>query len=88
MLSLTLLFSDGGGSGVSQMSFSTDGVSYTSPAAYGTSATFVLTGPDGLYTVYTRVTDVAGNSVVVTRSVRLDRTGIARLPVAPAVFLV
>jgi len=42
---------------------------------YGAIAAVTLPGPDGLFTVAVRVTDVAGNVVTVLKQVRLDTTG-------------
>jgi Bacterial Ig domain len=73
-LALALNFTDTGGSGVSQMAFAVNGGAYSAPAAYAPSKTLLLSGADGLYSVSTQVTDLAGNSVVVTKTVVLDTT--------------
>lgn len=60
--------------GVATMSFSQDGMSWTSPAPYQPSVTLNLGGSDGLHTVWVRVTDGAGNvSAPVRASIYLDR---------------
>jgi hypothetical protein len=74
-LALTLNFADTGGSGLSQKAFAVNGGSFTAPVAYGTSTTLPLAGPDGVYSIGTRVTDIAGNVVIVTKTVLLDRAG-------------
>jgi hypothetical protein len=75
VLALTLSFTDTGGSGPAQKAFAVNGGTFSTPAAYSTSSTVTLAGADGLYSVATRVTDLAGNAVVVTRTVLLDRIG-------------
>ncbi|MBI1977478.1 MAG: hypothetical protein HYS55_01855, partial [Candidatus Omnitrophica bacterium] len=63
------------GSGVSQMSFSQDGVTYTAPEAYNTSKTWTFSTGDGNKTVWVKFKDLSGlwsNPVSVT--VLLDTT--------------
>jgi len=73
-LSLKLSFSDA--AGLVSMAFSFDGgVTYGSSVAYASSASLTLSGADGLYTISVVVVDGAGNPAIVTRQVRLDRTG-------------
>jgi hypothetical protein len=75
-LSVQLAFTDQG-TGLGQMAFSTDGgTTYGSTASYATSGSTTIAGADGLYTIAVKVTDVAGNSVVIGgRVIRLDTTG-------------
>jgi hypothetical protein len=51
----------GGLSGCSQMQFSNDGTTYSSPEAYSTTKAWTLTTGDGTKTVYSRFKDGAGN---------------------------
>jgi hypothetical protein len=76
-LLLQLTFADNvGGSGLSKMAVSSDGGSTFEPEEdYGSIAAVTLPGPDGVYTVAVRVTDVAGNVVTVLKQVQLDTTG-------------
>jgi len=76
-LLLQLTFADSvGGSGLSRMAVSSDGGGTFEPDEdYGAIAAVTLPGPDGLFTVAVRVTDVAGNVVTVLKQVRLDTTG-------------
>jgi len=60
-VTLTLAASDTGGSGLAQMQFSNDGVSWSAWQAYATSKSWTLTSGDGTKTVYARFSDVAGN---------------------------
>jgi hypothetical protein len=71
-LGLTLSFS-GAPAGLYQMAFSVNGGAYSTPVAYGSTATVPLSGPDGLYTVSARITDYAGNSATFSQQVDLDR---------------
>jgi hypothetical protein len=62
-----------GQSGVKRMSFSLDGVNWTTPEAYATSKTFKLPAGDGKKTVYVKYFDKAGNvSLVYSKSIILD----------------
>jgi hypothetical protein len=75
-LSLALSFSDTGAAGLSQLEISVDGgATWAAAEDYITAEAAALTGADGVKTVAVRVADAAGNSVVVTRQVRLDRSG-------------
>ena len=72
---LALTWSDGAGSGVAQMRFSSDGAHWT-PWGEQVAATraYTLPGPDGYNTVRVQYRDVAGNrSSVVSDYIRLDR---------------
>ena len=63
------------GSGISTMSFSTDGTNWTAPATYATSKTFTLSSGDGTKTVFVKYYDKAGNaSAVYSKSILLDMT--------------
>ncbi len=74
-LSIQMSFSDVG-TGLGQMAFSTNGgTSYGTAVAYATTGSVTISGADGLYTVAARVSDRAGNSVVVSQVIRLDTTG-------------
>jgi hypothetical protein len=73
-LTLALSFTDA--HGPATMAFSTDGVNYSTAVPYASSGPVTLpSATNGLYTVYVRVTDLAGNSAVFSRTVRLDTTG-------------
>jgi hypothetical protein len=74
-LALGLSFSDGG-SGMSEMAFSSSGGAPFQPSQpYASTGALTLLGPDGVYTVAVLVTDLAGNSLTTTKDVRLDTTG-------------
>lgn len=75
-VNLGLSFSDSGGASLSQMQFSNDGSSYSTLESYATSKSgWALVAGDGPKTVYTRVTDTAGNtSTAVTDTIVLDGT--------------
>jgi hypothetical protein len=73
VIAITLAVTDSD-TGVSQIALSTDGAkTYGAPFAYSSKATVTL-GPDGLYTIAVRVTDVAGNAAVAMLPMRLDTT--------------
>jgi hypothetical protein len=75
-LSLGLTFSDAGAGGLGTLEISVDGgVTWTPAENYTATEAAALTGSDGVKTVAVRVTDAAGNAVVVTKQVRLDRSG-------------
>ena len=62
-------------SGVSQMRFSNDGVSFGSFANFAASASHTLASPDGTKVVHVQFSDVAGNvSTAVTDGITLDGT--------------
>ena len=70
---VTLTLSASDASGVSQMRFSSDGVTFGSPVAYATSAAWVLAGGDGIKTVYVQFKDTVGNwSGSVAANITLD----------------
>ena len=75
-VTLTLLAQDNpGGSGLSQMQFSNDGATYTTPEAYASSKSWTLSTGDGTKTVYAKFKDVAGNwSTPVSDTIILDTT--------------
>ncbi|HNV86833.1 MAG TPA: Ig-like domain repeat protein, partial [Candidatus Omnitrophota bacterium] len=61
------------GSGMNTMSFSTDGKTWTAPAAYSATKSFTLPSGDGKKTVYVKYFDKAGNaSAVYSKSIILD----------------
>ena len=73
-LALALSFADA--HGLALLEISTDGgATWTEAQEYLDAEAAILTGADGVYTVAVRVTDTAGNSTVVTKQVRLDRSG-------------
>jgi hypothetical protein len=78
-ISLSLSYGDNaGGSGLSQMRISVDGGStWTAWLAYSSSYSLTLPSPDATYTVVVQVADRAGNYVLTTRQVVLDRTAAA-----------
>ncbi|MGI6294979.1 MAG: GerMN domain-containing protein [Armatimonadota bacterium] len=60
-------------SGMSQMQFSTNGTSYSTPEAYATSKSYTLPSGDGSKTVYAKFKDKVGNwSAPVSASIVLD----------------
>ena len=65
------------------MAFSNDGVSYSAGVPFSTSAVRTLEAGDGQKTVWTRVTDAAGNASVVMGTIKLDSTK----PTTPASFV-
>jgi len=74
-VTLTLSALDGSGSGVSQMRFSTDNITWSASEAYGPSKTLTLPSGDGPKTVYVKYYDKAGNaSLVYSKSITLDTT--------------
>jgi len=61
-VALTLSAEDNpGGSGLSQMQFSNDGSTWSTPEAYATSKTWTLDSIEGTKSVYVKYKDVAGN---------------------------
>jgi hypothetical protein len=71
-----LTFSDAGAGGLGTLEISVDGgITWTPAEDYTATEAAALTGSDGVKTVAVRVTDAAGNAVVVTKQVRLDRSG-------------
>jgi hypothetical protein len=72
-ISLQLAFTDS--IGLLAMAFSTNGgATYGSSYSYGTSVALTLPSLDAVYTVAVAILDVAGNSAVFTKTIRLDRT--------------
>ncbi len=61
-------------SGCSKASFSNDGVSYSTEEDYAASRVWSLSYGDGTKTVYAKLRDLAGNSVVVSDTILLDTT--------------
>jgi hypothetical protein len=61
--------------GAAQMAFSLDGVNFSPLQTYAASAAVALPSLDGAYTVTTKVVDAFGNTLIDTRTVRLDRSG-------------
>ena len=83
LLTLQLSF-DGTGSALQELAVSTDGgATYGAAQPYAATATALLVGPDGEYTVAVRVTDGAGNTFTTSKQVRLDRTGPVINPTSP-----
>ena len=83
LLTLQLSFNSTG-SMLDTMALSTDGgATYGAAQPYAATATALLVGPDGEYTVAVRVTDGAGNTFTTTKQVRLDRTGPVITPTSP-----
>ncbi len=70
-VTLTLTCSDN--VGCSQMQFSNDNVTYSTPEAYGTTKSWTLTPGDGTKTVYAKFKDAAGNwSTAYSDTIDLD----------------
>jgi len=62
-------------SGVSQMKFSNDNITYTEPEPYSTTKSWTLQSGDGMKTVYVKFKDNAGNwSTAYTDTIFLDET--------------
>ena len=74
-ISVILTLSASDPSGVSEMMFSNDDISYSSAEAYAVTKTWILTSGDGLKTVYVKYKDNAGNwSAAVFDTIALDAT--------------
>jgi hypothetical protein len=71
-VTLTLSASDPGGSGVSQMAFSNDGVTWSGWEAYAATKSWTLSAVAGNKTVAVRFRDVAGNVGTYSDSIGLD----------------
>jgi large repetitive protein len=72
-VTLTLSCSDSGGSGCSQIQFSNDGSSYSTPEVYVTTKAWILAAGDGNKTVYAKFKDAAGNwSIAYDDAILLD----------------
>ena len=72
---LTLSASDTGGSGLSQMRFSNDGVTFSAWETYATSKSWTLAPGDGVKTVYVQFRDNANNvSTSYSDAITLDST--------------
>ncbi|MBU1043660.1 MAG: gliding motility-associated C-terminal domain-containing protein, partial [Candidatus Omnitrophica bacterium] len=88
-VSLTLSSIDGN-SGLGQMQFSNDNITYSAPEPYNTLKNWTLTTGDGEKTVYVKYQDIAGNwSQPFTDTIILDTTGyqlISNLSDAPDAF--
>jgi subtilisin-like proprotein convertase family protein len=70
--------------GVAQMRFSNDGVTFSAYQPYATTAAWTLTGADGTKTVYAQFKDGEGNqSAVVTDAIKLDVLGPKAKKVTP-----
>ncbi len=75
-VTLTLSSDDGSGSGVGEMQFSEDGLSWSAWEGVAASRVFTLSGVDGSKTVYVQYRDLAGNvSAAVSAGITLDTTG-------------
>jgi YD repeat-containing protein len=73
--SVTLTLSCSDANGCSQMQFSNDNVTYSTPEAYNTTKAWTLTSGDGNKTVYAKFKDSAGNwSTPYSDSIVLDTT--------------
>jgi hypothetical protein len=74
-VNVTLTLSATDSSGVADMQFSNDNVTYAAPIAYATSAPWTLTSGDGSKTVWAKFKDTAGNeSTPVSDAITLDTT--------------
>lgn len=75
-VTLTLTSDDGTGSGVKEMSFSSDNSTWSSWEAVGASKAYTLPTGDGTKTVYVHFKDKAGNisSVAISATIDLDQT--------------
>jgi len=86
-VTLTLSATDAG-SGIAQMQFSNDNVTWSAPEAYATSKAWTLTTGDGIKTVYARFIDNAGNvSIAYNDTIILDTTAPTVSITAPAAGL-
>jgi len=84
-ITLSLSYADNtGGTGLYQMRISADGgTTWSAWQAYASTYNLTLPSPDATYNVVVQVADKAGNYVLTTRQVILDRTGatiVASLP--------
>ncbi|MDA1338267.1 MAG: hypothetical protein O2871_02795, partial [bacterium] len=61
-------------SGVSNMAFSNDDVTYSTLETFSTSKTWDLIDTEGLQTVYIKIIDLAGNEFVTSDTIILDKT--------------
>jgi len=61
-------------SGVFQMAFSNDGVTYSTPETFSTLKTWDLTDTEGTKTVYIKIIDNAGNEYITSDTIILDKT--------------
>jgi len=61
-------------SGVSEMAFSNDGTTYSTPETFSNSKTWDLTDTEGLQTVYIKIIDLAGNEFITSDTIILDTT--------------
>lgn len=78
--------------GVDKMSFSNDGITYSTPEAYAAAKTWQVTPGDGVKTVFVRFQNSINNPVLtydpVTAQITLDTTApVTNVTPAPAVFL-
>ena len=72
-LALQLAFSDP--NSLWEMAFSINGGAFSAAKAYATTASLTLPAGDGIDTVTVRITDVAGNTFTVSKTIRLDTRG-------------
>ncbi len=74
-VTLNLSATDTGGSGLYQMRFSNDNITWSTPEAYATTKNWTLTSGNGTRTVYAKFSDKAGNwSNAVSDTIILDTT--------------
>jgi len=73
-VALALAGNDTGGSGLSQMRFSNDNVTWTRWEAFASAKAWTLTSGDGLKTVYVQLADRAGNIRSTSDTITLDTT--------------
>ena len=85
-VTLTLSAQDSaGGSGISQMQFSNDGLTWSAPEAYAVSKSWALLAGDGEKIVYAKFSDTAGNwSAPATDAIMLDTTAPVIVITSPA----
>ncbi len=83
--SVTLTLSAASQSGVKEVGYSNDGISFTSEAFSATKA-WTLTSGDGIKTVYYRVTDNTSKTATASDTILLDSTGNSNKPTATIVI--
>ena len=71
-VTLTLTYADIGGSGVDQVQYSNDGVTYSGWESAAGTRSWTLASGDGSKTVYYQVRDVAGNIATFSDDISLD----------------
>ena len=83
-INVTLTLSCSDANGCSQMQFSNDSITYSTPEAYSTTKAWALSLGDGTKTVYVKFKDTLGNwSVAYSNTILLDTTAPATIASPP-----